>query len=411
MKDSRVFNNEYGLSAPQIHFLRTLLDGKREIGESESAIRREKLGLDVLRLPCVVVCVSPYYSGVDSSSKDDLLRDCSEFICGFLAREGFEFFCLTNSYDNYQIILPTDANGIKESGLDELFIELHSRFSDHFGLDSFIGIGSVAGRYCDISRSALEAMEMLAYKNRYSDRGVISINNTYRFKHYSIYGEDIMFARVIGRFQDGDPEMMRVRLNELVESVRNRPGVSGTSIKRTFIELAVNVLHIASNANIDADSVLDGVDFYNWILRQNHTEVLTEWFMDLCVKLMEKMRVSQKAEENEIISQACEYIAENISDPDLGLQSVSDNAGLSVAYFSQLFKTEKGIGLNSYITENRVTNAMKLLETTELKAEEITERCGFSTASYFGRVFKKQTGMTPREYRSRSRGAQDSRVY
>ncbi|MBO7700573.1 MAG: helix-turn-helix transcriptional regulator, partial [Eubacteriaceae bacterium] len=157
--------------------------------------------------------------------------------------------------------------------------------------------------------------------------------------------------------------------------------------------------------------VLDGVDFYNWILRQNHTEVLTEWFMDLCVKLMEKMRVSQKAEENEIISQACEYIAENISDPDLGLQSVSDNAGLSVAYFSQLFKTEKGIGLNSYITENRVTNAMRLLETTELKAEEIAERCGFSTASYFGRVFKKQTGMTPGEYRSRSRGAQDSRVY
>ena len=302
-----------------------------------------------------------------------------------------------------QVLLPLTDNSLSEQNLDELCIILREKFYNHFGLDLFIGIGSVVNAYTEISRSAIEAGEMLAFKHQYADRGVINIINTFRFKHYSLYSEDIMFSRVLGRFQDGDLGMMAVRLQELVESVRNRPGVSRTAIKRTFIELAVNILRIASNADVDVDAILEPTDFYSWILKQKHTEVMTEWLLDLSGKLMVLMEHHQEAEEKEVIKQACDYIDEKIGKPDLSLQAVSEAVDLSPAYFSQLFKKEKGINLSSYIAERRIEQAKDLLRITEWKAEDIARQTGFSTATYFGRVFKKSTGMTPNSYRRQSR--------
>ncbi len=399
------FYNEASMTPSQIHFLRALLDGKREISEQEAEIRIAQLELRELTLPCAAVCVSPYYVSVPFDRKDDAIRASSEYVSRFFQRAGYRCYCLTNTYDNMQVLLPMTGHSPGGQDLDELCIALREKFYNHFGLDLFIGIGSVAEKYTEISRSAIEAGEMLAFKHQYADRGVINIINTFRFKHYSIYSEDVMFSRVLGRFQGGDLAMMAVRLQELVESVRHRPGVSRTAIKRTFIELAVNILRIASNADVDVDAVLEPTDFYSWILKQNHTEVMTDWLLDLSGKLMVLMEHHQEAEEKEVIKQACDHIEEQIGETSLSLQTVSGVVGLSPAYFSQLFKKEKGINLSSYITERRIERAKDLLRATERKAEDIARQTGFASATYFGRVFKKSTGMTPNGYRRQSRHA------
>ena len=396
-------NNESTLTSLQVHFLRTLLDGKKEISEEEAKIRVSCLRLRELKVPCAVVCISPYYTNVPYQKKDEAIRASSDYISRFFYKVGYTHYCLTNAYDDQQVLLCADDKHLKSQELDSLCISLREKFYSHFGLELFIGIGSVVDGYSKISKSAQEAIEMLAFKNQYADRGVISVVNTFRFKHYSVYGEDIMFARVLGCFQDGNLSMMTDRLNELIESVRYRPNVSKTAIKRTFIELVVNVLHIASNANVDVDSVLDLTDFYTWILNQNHTEVIAEWFLGVSAKLMSRMENQQKSEETEAVKQACDYIERTIGDPNLSLQSVSDTVGLSVSYFSQIFKKEKGIGLNNYIMRERITRAQYLLKTSELKSEDIARQLGFASATYFGRVFKKNTGITPSAYRKQSR--------
>lgn len=393
------YKNEINMSTSQTHFLRSLLDGKREITEQEARIRAKQLNLYDLIFPCSVICVSPYFSSVAVEKKDTLIQNYSDFICHFFASEEYHYYCITNSYDNYQIIFPTVANDRTGKDLDDLFIRLHQKLKNHFGQELFIGIGSVVEELTKLSRSALEAMEMLAFKNQYSDRGVINIINTSKFKHYSLYGEDIMFARVLGRFQDGDLSMMATRLNELVESILQRPGISQSSIQRTFIELAVNILHIASNADVDVDAVLNDMDIYNWVMKQTRIEDLVEWLLGLSAKLLESMEERKESQEIGVIIQACDFIAAHLSDPSLSLQMVSDHVGLSSAYFSQLFKSEKGIGLSNYITEGRIIQAQQLLRSTEMKSEDIALQLGFTSSNYFGRVFKKSTGLTPNDFR------------
>ena len=394
-----VSHNETNLTLSQTHFIRSLLEGKREISEHEAEIRKKKLGLNALILPCVVVCLSPYYTGVEFEDKDELIRACSNYVSGFLDKQGYRYCCITNAYDNIQIIVPTTANKLQATDLDDIFIRLHQKFRCHFNLDLFIGIGSEENEYAGISRSALEAMEMLAYKHQYADRGVINIVNTSRFKHYSIYGEDIMFARVIGRFQDGNLGEMSTRLDELLDSMRRRVGLSQSSIQRTFIELAINILHIASNADVDVDAVLGELELYTWILHQTDMEVLKGWLLSLSGELLKQMEARQETSEKEIITQACDYISTHLENPELGLKAVSEEVGLSSAYFSQLFKAEKGIGLSNYITETRIARAQQLLHETAMKSEDIALQLGFATPSYFCRVFKKATGITPGSYR------------
>lgn len=398
-------NNESFFSPIQIHFIRSIIDGRREISEEEAVTRAQKLGIHEIVFPCAVVSVAPYYTSVPPEKKDELIQECSNYICRFLEKAEYLYLCHTNSYDNILIIIPTEANELTAQDLDKTFIRLHQKFCRHFQLEAFIGIGSEVSKYTDITKSASEASEMLAYKFQFADRGVINVANISRFKHLSLNGGDIMFERVIGRFQDGDLGMMAVRLNELVESTRKRPGISNTAIRRTFIELAVQILHIAANADVDVDAVLGGLEVYNWVIQQNHTEVLTEWLLDLSAKLLSQMERKQDMSEKEIIRQACEYISVHIDDPDLSLQMISESVKLSASYFSQLFKEEKGTGVNNYITDSRIELSKQLLLSTNCTCEIIALQTGFATATYFGRVFKKKTGVTPIEYRRRSKYA------
>ena len=68
-------------------------------------------------------------------------------------------------------------------------------------------------------------------------------------------------------------------------------------------------------------------------------------------------------------------------------------------YFLRLFKQSVGTTPHAYLTEIRLRNAKKLLETTSLSIAEIAERSGFESVSHFQVLFKKKTGMGAAKYR------------
>lgn len=385
------------LNGMQRHFIRFLLGGKIEISNEETKARQHKLGLDWLFPPFVVVTIAPVYKGIDFSIKDKVISEYEQYTKQLLKLENLKFVCITDEYNNLQIVVSLKDMDI--NSLDDTFIHIHEKLYLNCELELFIGIGGSVSELRKISLSSADAHQMLAYKYQYADRGVININNIVRFQHNSNIGPTISFERVIGCFQDGDLGRMEIRINELVEEVRNRPNVSKTSIRRTLIELLVHILNVASYVGVDVDDVLDGRDPYYWILEQNHTEVITEWIMEISSKLLSRMNLQIKQEEKDTIRIACDYIEDELGNPMLGLQSVSDKVRLTSTYFSQLFKAETGVGINAYIADKRIGRAKYLLENTQLKLEDIAKQTGFMTASYFSRAFKKYVGITPGQYR------------
>lgn len=390
------------MNIQQLHYLSSILQGKREITEDEAIVRAAKLRLSHLQPPFLVAEAAPYYAGVKAAEKDDLIQECADYIKSILNRRGFTAYYFVNEFDNVQIIFSSLLPSL-EVQMEEALINIRNKLQFRFELDSFIGIGSVVNTITSISTSAQEAAEMLAYKFTYAEQGVANIKNLIRFSHSPNYSSDIRFDRVIGCFQDGNIGKMAVRLHELVEEVRNKPDASGTAIKRTFIELTVSVLHVAANANADTSAVTGDIDIYRWILDQQDTEVLAEWFIKLCEELHTLMEECLESTERNIVQAACIFIDDHIDQQELGLNAVSEAVGLSSFYFSKLFKREKGIGLSNYISSSRIEHAKRLLEETELRLSDIALQSGFSNARYFSQVFRKAAGITPGEYRRTAR--------
>lgn len=95
---------------------------------------------------------------------------------------------------------------------------------------------------------------------------------------------------------------------------------------------------------------------------------------------------------------AMDYIKENYSNQDLGLNDICEYLNISTSRFSSIFKEATGKTFTEVLTGVRMDRAKQLLRQTSLKNYEIAEKVGFSDPHYFSIAFKKMTGKTPKEY-------------
>lgn len=99
-----------------------------------------------------------------------------------------------------------------------------------------------------------------------------------------------------------------------------------------------------------------------------------------------------------LMKQILQYMEEHITE-ELDLITVATRFKRTPGYISTLFKKHVVGGFNYYINKERMEIALKLLQDHSLSIQEISELTGYSNAKYFSVVFKKITGMTPRDYR------------
>ena len=99
------------------------------------------------------------------------------------------------------------------------------------------------------------------------------------------------------------------------------------------------------------------------------------------------------------VARARRFLSRRYSDPNLMLQDVAGEVGMSQSHFSTVFAQETGLTFTQYLTALRIGKAKELLSATAMRSSEIAFAVGYNDAHYFSYRFKKQTGMTPSEYR------------
>ena len=83
----------------------------------------------------------------------------------------------------------------------------------------------------------------------------------------------------------------------------------------------------------------------------------------------------------------------------LDIGSLASNACMSKDHFIRVFKRETGETPNVYITKRKLEKAELLLVTTTMSVKNIASTLGYDDYSYFNKLFKKNTGVTPQQYR------------
>lgn len=131
--------------------------------------------------------------------------------------------------------------------------------------------------------------------------------------------------------------------------------------------------------------------------RENQEKLLTELFLLLNADLYYSSLKTQDRM-NAAIKDCCLYMNNNF-EKDITLNQLSQMMHLSPNYFLKLFKKEMGITPKEYLLQIRLDYARSLLSETDLNINVLSGECGFHDASYFSMFFKKRYGTTPLEYR------------
>lgn len=104
-----------------------------------------------------------------------------------------------------------------------------------------------------------------------------------------------------------------------------------------------------------------------------------------------------------VVRQCLKWIGENIG-REISLAEAAEHFHFSGSYFSSLIKRRTGMSYGQYILSLRMQEARGLLQRTDEKVQTIALRVGYRDPCYFNRVFKRENGATPDQYRRRSVG-------
>ena len=204
---------------------------------------------------------------------------------------------------------------------------------------------------------------------------------------------------LVGRIQLSDQTGMKKILNKALGKILLSNTDNLYVIKVLLIELIVSVGRAATQRKNGGTALfafyqtaideLSGIDNLNQICR---------WTAGTVDSLAALLMAEPNAKKFSTVEQIALYIKENYW-KNLKLEDIAGIAGYSPYHISRLFKDELGMTIVDYITEVRIIKAKELLENPDLSIEFIAESVGYQYPHYFARIFKKQVGISPSEYR------------
>ncbi len=134
-----------------------------------------------------------------------------------------------------------------------------------------------------------------------------------------------------------------------------------------------------------------------------YTEMV-ELYLRQLFMIVQRTRLDRKPSMNTFVqaemSYARKYFFEHYSE-EINIGEYARSRHMSTSWFLRSFKQVTGMSPMQYILALRIENAQILLETTDYPVNEIASIVGYDNQLYFSRIFKKQKGMAPTEYRKR----------
>lgn len=166
-----------------------------------------------------------------------------------------------------------------------------------------------------------------------------------------------------------------------------------------YYSLAAMFLSYINRSNIDF-SLEQGMELDKLFKMDMHNswEEAVSFFKKISSNIFKLERDRNAQNGKNLVSEVQEYIRNNIG-MDITLTQLSRVFHFNASYFSRLYKSLTGENVTDFMKRVRLEKAKDLLQNPDYKVKEVAERLGFRTSSYFTNFFKKNTNMTPQEYR------------
>ncbi|OMD79690.1 MULTISPECIES: AraC family transcriptional regulator [Paenibacillus] len=257
----------------------------------------------------------------------------------------------------------------------------------------------VTGKTLTLSELLLDS-RILAYKQLPS--GSLDLDISYRRENTWLHHEPMLEKNLFHYVKKGNKtELLRVQASFSEESYGL---LSKRSQLRNKKNLAISCITLATRAAIDGGLYWE----ISYTLSDFHIQHIEELkdipavdhavLYALC-DFADHVKESRMAKLSRTVALCQNYIFNHLYE-ELSLDRLAEVAGLNRSYLSLLFKKETGITISDFIQLERIEEAKRLIEVPEISLSDIASRLHFNDQSYFTKVFKKYTGITPKQFRT-----------
>ena len=177
-----------------------------------------------------------------------------------------------------------------------------------------------------------------------------------------------------------------------------------------------NVLKLAYVLNRMTSTLLEALqEIYPWLYKLTNISEYTDIdfakassfsdiktaFLELIRELIMKIKKFELGNEvNSMIRNVCKIVLEHVDD-EISVKVIANQLFLSQSYLSTLYREKTGTSLVEYITMVKMERAKILFRDNNIKNYEVANILGYKDVEYFGKIFKKYTGITPSKFKNR----------
>ncbi|RCX23656.1 AraC family two component transcriptional regulator [Fontibacillus phaseoli] len=270
-----------------------------------------------------------------------------------------------------------------------------------FGLTLSIGVGDgVVDLYRQAPRSFKQALHALDY-TFYCGSGKVVVNDGIAYNPYKpslelVPADTGIAAAVMNRDREKAMEALSLLIRQLLDGDYPSPA----HLKHSILFVLVNLVKVseASLRSEEAGNFISEMEFQiPACATLDEIQKKADHYLNRIIDSIETRRNNK----NERIITMCKaYLAEHYME-DLSLELVAKRFFFSAAYFSSFFRSHTSMTFTEYLLQIRMDKAKRMLEGGNRKISEIALSVGFRDAGYFTRIFKRETGLSPEEFRKK----------
>ncbi|MFC4301820.1 response regulator [Cohnella boryungensis] len=280
--------------------------------------------------------------------------------------------------------------------LEQVGNRIRSELEEQYPCEITVGVGSLQERIQGIHVSYLEAQED-QYITRLTRQNKISLRETtYREKL------DILLDRAgfLDFLKVGTPAKREAFVREFAEALKQIDWQSSLYGFYLLNDLTLEAFRVAKQWFRSPEEPTASLERLQQTLRQVSSWEDSLLYLNALLQQLWQWRVESSDKYGEIIDKVKSYIQAHYANDQLSLKDIAAHVRISPSHLSKICSQEMGHTLTEHLTQVRIRRAMELLRSTPNKTFEIAYEVGYSDPHYFSNLFKRLTGMTPKEYRN-----------
>ncbi len=250
----------------------------------------------------------------------------------------------------------------------------------------------------------LEARRQAYLRERKRAEAIHDAKSRYFFSIREVYLKEE--PALIAAMRKGNRGEARGILNRILVAIYHLGGENLNLIKSFLMELVVTMCRTAVESGGNPQELLGAnVALLSELWQIHSEEDLSSWLTQRLELIMDSIHRHRHRPSTVLLHTAMKYLAEHFQE-EISRADVARVASLSSSHFSRLINKELGKSFTDLLNQLRVDRAAELLGQTDKGLLQIAMETGFSDQSYFTKVFRRHTRMTPRQYRRKHQEAE-----